>query len=85
MNDILADDMSILKKIGPEYRYDCIGSVVQFMNETTKEEIDARIAWDREHFVIDPKLSYESHYEAIKMYFGFKKYLDAHGRIHRAV
>ena len=79
MNDILADDMSILKKIGPEYRYDCIGSVVQYMNETTKEEIDARIAWDREHFVIDPKLSYESHYEAIKMYFGFKKYLDAHG------
>ena len=49
------------------------------MNETTKEEIDARIAWDREHFVIDPKLSYESHYEAIKMYFGFKKYLDSHG------
>ncbi|MFR5795191.1 MAG: hypothetical protein ACLUI3_06235 [Christensenellales bacterium] len=54
MNDILADDMSILKKIDSEYRYDCIGSVVQYMNQTTKEEIDARIAWDREHFVIDP-------------------------------
>lgn len=77
MNDILADEMSVLKKIGPEYCYDAIGAVVQFMNETTKEEIDARIALDHEIFGIDPKLSYESHYEAIKMYFGFKKYLQS--------
>ena len=77
MNDILADEMSVLKKIGPEYRYDAIGAVVQFMNETTKEEIDARIALDHEIFGIDPKLSYESHYEAIKMYLGFKKYLQS--------
>ena len=79
MNDILADEMAILKKIGPEYRYDAIGAVVQFMEETTKEEIDARIALDHEIFDIDPKLSYESHYEAIKMYFGFKKYLESRG------
>ena len=77
MNDILADEMSVLKKIGPEYQYDSIGSVVRFMEETTKEEIEARMAYDREVLDIDPKLSYESHYEAVKIYFGFKKYLDA--------
>jgi len=76
MNDILSDEMSVLKKIGPEYRYDNIGAVVQFMEQTTKEEIDARIKLDHELFDIDPKLTYESHYEAIKMYFGFKKYLE---------
>ena len=76
MNDILADDMAILKKIGPEYRYDNIGAVVQFMNTTTKEEIDAVIQRDRKIFDLDPKLTYESHYEAIKMYLGFKKYLE---------
>lgn len=79
MNDILADDMSILKKIGPEYRYDNIGAVVQFMDATTKEEIDAVIRRDREIFNLDPKLSYESHYEAIRMYLGFKKYLEDRG------
>ena len=79
MNDILSDEMAVLKKIGPEYRYDSIGAVVKYMEETTKEEIDARIALDHQIFDIDPKLSYESHYEAIKMYFGFKKYMDANG------
>ncbi len=76
MNDILADEMSVLKKIGPEYVHETIGAVAKLMEETTKEEIDARIAYDREVFDIDPKLSYESHYEAIKIYFGFKKYLE---------
>ena len=79
MNDILADEMSILKKIGPEYRYDNIGAVVQHMEATTKDEIDAVIARDREVFDLDPKLTYESHYEAIKMYLGFKKYLEERG------
>lgn len=77
MNDIMADDMAIYKKLGPQYHYDGLGAVVQFMNETTKEEIDARIAYDHAHLDIDPKLSYESHYEAVKMYFGFKKYLES--------
>ncbi|MBQ5865994.1 MAG: L-fucose/L-arabinose isomerase family protein [Oscillospiraceae bacterium] len=79
MNDILSDEMAVYSKIGPEYRYDSIGAVVKYMEETTKEEIDARIKLDHEIFDIDPKLSYESHYEAIKMYFGFKKYMDANG------
>lgn len=79
MNDILADDMAVLKKIGPEYRYDNIGAVVQFMNTTAKEEIDAVIRRDREIFDLDPKLTYESHYEAIRMYLGFKKYLEDRG------
>lgn len=77
MNDILADEMAVLKKIGPEYRYDALGAVVGFMEKATKEEIEARMAYDREHLVLDPKLSYEDHYEAIKMYIGFKKYLEA--------
>jgi len=76
MNDVLADEMSVLKKIGPEYHHDTIGLVYRLMEETTKEEIDARIEYDKTIFEMDPKLSYESHYEAIKMYFGFKKYLE---------
>ena len=78
MNDILADEMSVLKKIGPEYQHDTIGVVVRYMEETTKEEIEARMAYDREVLDLDPKLTYEAHYEAIRMYLGFKKYLDAH-------
>lgn len=78
MNDILADEMSVLKKIGPEYRYDAIGTIARFMKETTNEEINARIAYDKMMFDLDPNLSSESHSEAIRMYFGFKKYLELH-------
>lgn len=76
MNDILADEMSVLKKIGPEYQYDTVGIVANLMEEITEEEIEARIAYDREVFDLDPKLSYESHAEAIRMYLAFKRYLE---------
>ena len=79
MNDILSDEMSILKKIGPEYQYDTVGVVYRYMESITKEEVDAVIKRDHELFDIDPKLSYEDHFEADKMYLAFKRYLDDHG------
>jgi L-arabinose isomerase len=76
MNDILADEMSVLKKIGPEYIHDTLGVVARVMSEGTDKEIRDRMAFDRSVFEMDPKLSDESHYEAIKIYLGFKKYLE---------
>ncbi len=76
MNDILADEMSVLKKIGPEYQHDTIGIVANIMKQIPKEEVEARMAYDRQVLDIDPKLSYEAHYEADLMYLAFKRYLD---------
>ena len=76
MGDILTDDMAFFSTIGPEICHDTIGSVYSRMETITKEEIDAQIAKDHATFRMDPKLSYESHAEAVKMYLGFKKYLE---------
>ena len=76
MNDILTDDMEFFKKIGPEFCHETIGLVYNEMVKITKEEIDRSMARDREIFDVDPKLSYESHAEATRMYLGFKKFLE---------
>lgn len=79
MSDIQNDEMSFYKKIGPEFRHETIGSVYGMMETVTDKEIDERINLDREIFDMDPKLSYESHAYAVKMYLGFKKFLDDRG------
>jgi L-arabinose isomerase len=79
MGDILVDDFEFFKTIGPMVMHDTIGSVYSRMEQVTKEEIDAKIAEDKRIHDVDPKLTYESHAEAVKMYFGFKKYLEDQG------
>jgi L-arabinose isomerase len=75
MNDILADEMSVFKKIGPEYVHDTLGPVYRNMEQVSKAAIDERIELDKKIFDIDPKLSYDSHAYAVKFYIGIKKYL----------
>lgn len=76
MGDILVDDFEFFKTIGPMVMHDTIGSVYSRMVEVSKEEIDAQIAKDKKMHDVDPKLTYESHAEAVRMYLGFKKYLE---------
>jgi L-arabinose isomerase len=76
MGDILTDDMAFMRKIGPEFCHDTIGSVYSCMEKVSKEQIDVQIEKDRATFEVDPKLSYESHSIAVKMYLGFKQYLE---------
>lgn len=76
MNDILTDDMSVLRKIGPAYEHDTLGSVYSEMQKVTKAEIDAQIKKDHETFDIDPKLKYDSHAHAVQIYLGFKRFLE---------
>lgn len=79
MSDIQNDEMSFYRKIGPEFIHETIGSVFRVMETVTKKEIDERVRTDKEIFDMDPKLSHESHAYAVKMYLGFKKFLEAKG------
>ena len=78
MGDILVDDFEFFRTIGPMVMHDTIGSVYLRMQAVTQKEIDAQIAKDKEMHEVDPKLTYESHAEAVKMYLGFKRYLEDH-------
>ena len=79
MGDILTDEYSFTRTIGPEICHDTIGSVYTRMQAVTPEQIDAQIAKDKSIHEVDPKLSYESHAEAVRMYLGFKTFLDEKG------
>lgn len=79
MADILMDDFAFFRKIGPELCYDTVGSVYSRMQEITKHQIDDIIALDHERFNIDPNLTKESHEIAVRIYLGFKKWLDDNG------
>lgn len=79
MNDILTDDMAFFKKIGPEFRHETIGTVYRYMEAVSKEAIDESIAADHRHFDVDPKLTYERHAEATRMYLGFRRFLEDRG------
>lgn len=76
MGDVITDDMAVYRKLGPEFVYDSIGTVQAFCEKVTKEEIDARIAYEHTIFDVDETLSYAAHAEAVRMYFGLKKYLE---------
>lgn len=78
MGDILVDDFEFFRTIGPMVMHDTIGSVYSRMQEITVKEIDVQIAKDKEMHDVDPNLKYESHAEAVRMYLGFKKYLEDH-------
>ena len=79
MGDILNDAMGFMHIIGPEACHDTIGSVYSIMEDVTSEDIDAQIALDKSRFEVDPKLTYDSHAAAIRIYLGFKRYLENHG------
>lgn len=79
MGDILIDDMTFFKNVGVEICNYTIGSVYSRMQEVTKREIDLQIEKDHASFVIDHKLTYDSHAEAVKMYLGFKRWLTDKG------
>lgn len=79
MGDILTDDMSFLRKIGPEFCHDTIGSVYSRMETVTNEQIHEQIEKDKTIFEVDPKLSYDSHAAAARIYLGFKKLMQDKG------
>ncbi len=79
MGDILTDEFAFTRVIGPEVCHDTIGAIASRMAEVTKEEIDAQILRDKALHEVDPKLGYEAHAEAVRMYLAFRQYLRDKG------
>ena len=77
MGDVVTDDMAVFRRIGPEFVYDSIGTVTKFCDGVTPEEVSRRVAYEREVFDVDPKMPEERHREAVRMYIGIRRYLEA--------
>lgn len=79
MGDVLTDDLAFFSKVGPEFCHDTIGSVYSQMIAVSEKEVAEQIEADYERFEVDPKLTPESHSEAVRIYLGFRRYLKMHG------
>lgn len=76
MGDILTDEMGLFKRLGIEICHDSLGCIYTNMQKLTPEEIEKERQLDFGRFVVDNKLTKESHEIAIAQYLGFKQYLE---------
>ena len=79
MGDVITDDMAVFRKLGPEFVSDSVGTLQSFCAAVTPEEVAARVEYERGVFDVDPKMPPERHPEAVRMYLGFKRYLETNG------
>ena len=79
MGDVVTDDMAVYRKLGPEFRYDSIGTVRRLCAEVSDTHIAQRIEYERTLFDIDPRMPPERHAESVRMYLGIKAYLEQGG------
>ena len=75
MGDIVGDDASFYRVIGPEVNHENIGDVYRCMESVTDAEIMTQIEEDGKNFEIDPGIQPESHRYAARMQLGFEKFL----------
>ena len=79
MGDVITDDMAVFRTLGPEFVSDSVGTLQGFCARITPEQVADRVAFERTVFDVDPAMPPESHAEAVRMYLGFKAYLEAGG------
>ncbi len=79
MTDLVSDDFAFMQRFGPETCHESVGSLVASIESVTQADIDERVAWDRAHFEMDPKLSFDAHAYAVRLYLGIRRFLEAGG------
>ena len=79
MGDVVTDDMAVFRTLGPEFISDSVGTLQRYCARVAPEQIAERVALEREIFDVDPAMPPERHAEAVRMYLGFKAYLEENG------
>jgi len=79
MGDTLSDEAAFTRVIGPEVNREYIGEVYRNMEAVTEDEIDAQMKKDRDNFDVDDDMPGENFRYAVRMYLGFKKFLEDGG------
>jgi len=79
MGDIRVDESALVRSLGPEILAVAPGDLYRVMLAVTAEEIAEVIAFEDEHFEIDPLLSDEERADHARMQVGIQRILDAGG------
>lgn len=76
VGDGLGDEAAFTRVIGPEVNRESIGDIYRLMETVPEEEVSGQIEKDHKNFEIDPELSSVNHRYAVRMYLGFKAFLQ---------
>lgn len=79
MGDTLSDEAAFTRIIGPEVNREYIGEIYRLMDDVTEDEIDKQVEKEREKFDVDEDMPRSNLRYAVRMYLGFKKFLEAGG------
>lgn len=79
MGDTLSDEAALMRVIGPEVNREYIGEVYRLMKEITAEEIEEQLEREKKKFVVDDDMPESNFRYAVRMYLGFKKFLEKGG------
>lgn len=79
MGDTLTDEAAFTRIIGPEVNREYIGQVYRDMESVSEDEIDKQLAVERERFDVDEDMPEKNFRYAVRMYLGFKKFLEEGG------
>ncbi|MEX0769981.1 MAG: hypothetical protein WD035_04555, partial [Balneolaceae bacterium] len=78
MGDTLSDEAAFTRIIGPEVNREYIGEIYRHMERVSDGEIDKQMEMDRENFEVDKEMPEENFRYAVRMYLGFKAFLEDH-------
>lgn len=76
MCDVFADDIGLQQKLGCEFSYEEIGSMRTLMDSVAEEDVQARMAYEREVFQIDESMTDAVHADAVTQYLALKKFME---------
>lgn len=76
MGDTLTDEAAFTRVIGPEVNREYIGRIVRNMEQLSEKEVKKRVKVERERFDVDEDMSAENLKYSVRMYLGFKKFLE---------
>lgn len=76
VGDGLSDEASFTRIIGPEVNREYIGEIYRKMESVSDEEINDQVAIERNRFDVDDDMPEKNLRYAVRMYLGFKKFLD---------
>ncbi len=79
MGDTLSDEAAFTRVIGPEVNREYIGQIYRNMEAISDEQVEKQMAVDSERFDVDEDMPDENFRYAVRMYLGFKGFLENGG------
>jgi len=79
MGDTLSDEAAFTRIIGPEVNREYIGQIYRNMESISEKDVDNQIEVEKNRFDVDEDMPVKNFRYAVRMYLGFKKFLEDGG------